>query len=103
MLSNAYFVAKIHSDTAENEPAKNLQNLQKIAKILIANFANFANRRSSATLAFGLAAAGKMRRSGGRPPRRAAGNAEERRYRRRARLLGIGLGLAKFMKIIKIL
>ena len=34
MLSNAYFLAKFRFDTAENEPAK---NLQKIAK-----FANFA-------------------------------------------------------------
>ena len=32
MLSNAYFLAKFRFDTAENEPAKNLQN-----------FANFAN------------------------------------------------------------
>ena len=35
MLSNAYFLAKFRSDTAENEPAKNLQNFQR--------FANFAN------------------------------------------------------------
>ena len=28
MLSNAYFLAKFRFDTAENEPAKNLQNLQ---------------------------------------------------------------------------
>ena len=32
MLSNAYFLAKFRFDTAENEPAKNLQN-----------FANFPN------------------------------------------------------------
>ena len=32
MLSKAYFLAKFRFDTAENEPAKNLQN--------IANFAN---------------------------------------------------------------
>ena len=35
MLSNAYFLAKFRFDTAENEPAKNLQNFAKIA-----NFAN---------------------------------------------------------------
>ena len=29
MLSNAYFLAKFRSNTAENEPAKNLQNLLK--------------------------------------------------------------------------
>ena len=32
MLSNAYFLAKFRFDTAENEPAKNLQ--------IVANFAN---------------------------------------------------------------
>ena len=40
MLSNAYFLAKFRFDTAENEPAK---NLQKIA--YFANFANFASRK----------------------------------------------------------
>ena len=35
MLSNAYFLAKIRFDTAENEPAENLQNF--------VNFPNFAN------------------------------------------------------------
>ena len=30
MLSNAYFVAKFLFDTAENEPAKNLQNFRKM-------------------------------------------------------------------------
>ena len=35
MLSNAYFLAKFGFDTAENEPAKNLQNCGK--------FANFAD------------------------------------------------------------
>ena len=38
MLSNAYFLAKFRFDTAENEPAKNLQSFAKFA-----NFANFAN------------------------------------------------------------
>ena len=32
MLSNAYFLAKFRFDTAENEPAKNLQILQNFAK-----------------------------------------------------------------------
>ena len=34
MLSNSYFLANFRFDTAENEPAKNLQNFAK--------FANFA-------------------------------------------------------------
>ena len=38
MLSNAYFLAKFRFDTAENEPAKNLQNFANFP-----NFANFAN------------------------------------------------------------
>ena len=32
MLSNAYFLAKFRFDTAENEPAENLQILQNFAK-----------------------------------------------------------------------
>ena len=36
MLSNAYFLAKFGFDTAENEPAKNLQNFSN-------NFPNFPN------------------------------------------------------------
>ena len=39
MLSNAYFLAKFRFDTAENEPAKNLQT--------IANFATFAQVRGA--------------------------------------------------------
>ena len=38
MLSNAYFLAKFRFDTAENEPAKNLQ--------IFANFPNFASPRA---------------------------------------------------------
>ena len=33
MLSNAYFLEKFRFDTAENEPAKNLQNFAKNAKL----------------------------------------------------------------------
>ena len=39
MLSNAYFLANFRFDTAENEPAKNLQNS--------ANFPNFANQAAA--------------------------------------------------------
>ena len=35
MLSNAYFLAKFRFDTAENEPAKNLQNFAKFQNLLI--------------------------------------------------------------------
>ena len=41
MLSNAYFLAKFRFDTAENEPAKNLQNF--------VNFPNFANPNPNGT------------------------------------------------------
>ena len=34
MLSNAYLVAKLRFDTAENEPAKILQNSVKFQQIL---------------------------------------------------------------------
>ena len=42
MLSNAYFLAKFRFDTAENEPAKNLQKF--------ANFPNFANPNGASEL-----------------------------------------------------
>ena len=35
MLSNAYFLAKFRFDTAENEPAKNLQKFAKIANFAL--------------------------------------------------------------------
>ena len=35
MLSNAYFLAKFRFDTAENEPAKNLQKKQQNLPILL--------------------------------------------------------------------
>ena len=46
MLSNAYFLAKFRFDTAENEPAKNLQNFANFP-----NFANLAEIRDAADLA----------------------------------------------------
>ena len=58
MLSNAYFLAKFCFDTAENEPAKNLQNFAN-------NFPNFANPNPNF-------ANPKVRR---RAPRRAAADA----------------------------
>ena len=43
MLSNAYFLAKFRLDTAENEPAKNLQILEKciFEKCIFENRGNF--------------------------------------------------------------
>ena len=43
MLSNAYFLAKFRFDTAENEPAKNLQNEKFVKNLNFAKFANSAN------------------------------------------------------------
>ena len=54
MLSNAYFLAKFRFDTAENEPAKNLQNFVR--------FANFADPNPLTLTAPATAAAA-------RPPR----------------------------------
>ena len=50
MLSNAYFLAKFRFDTAENEPAKNLQNFRKM------HFSKnaFSKCSSQATAAVGL-------------------------------------------------
>ena len=46
MLSNAYFLAKIRFNTAENKPAKNLQNF--------ANFPNFAYPNPYLPLPYGI-------------------------------------------------
>ena len=53
MLANAYFLAKFRFDTAENEPAKNLQKLPKNAKfylnlqilLILSNFAGLRRQR----------------------------------------------------------
>ena len=48
MLSNAYFLAKFRFDTAENEPAKNLQKFTKrFAKFGLGAAASPAAARSS--------------------------------------------------------
>ena len=38
MLSNAYFLAKFRFDTAENEPAKNLQYFAKFANLPVSGY-----------------------------------------------------------------
>ena len=46
MLSNAYFLAKFRFDTAENEPAKNLQNFRKMHFSKNAFFGNAAGAQA---------------------------------------------------------
>ena len=46
MLSNAYFIAKFRFDTAENEPAKNLQKIGKNAFFERAFFENAFSKNS---------------------------------------------------------
>ena len=70
MLSNAYFLAKFCFDTAENEPAKNLQNF--------ANFATFANPTTDAQVSQTLGAWGEehvQERGGPRRGRQRRGEA----------------------------
>ena len=68
MLSNAYFLARFRFDTAENEPAKNLQK--------IANFPNFADPAETAETPTRRAGGGRRRpcgtRAAGAAPRGAA-------------------------------
>ena len=66
MLSNAYFLAKFRFDTAENEPAKNLQNLADPA----AHCSDCSLRAADARVARPLAARGhEAERAGPRPAR----------------------------------
>ena len=74
MLSNAYFLAKFGFDTAENEPAKNVQqNLQKIQNLpilpilpILINFANFADLPGQRLEAGGLLGQPQVLHRGGR-------------------------------------
>ena len=85
MLSNAYFLAKFRFDTAENEPAKNLQN-----------FANFPNLASAGLVEVAVLGAVEERGGGRRaaaegqqveavPLRRAGAGARRRPLLRRHR------------------
>ena len=49
MLSNAYFLAKFRFDTAENEPAKNLQKFANFPHFF-SNFPNFRAARAARNL-----------------------------------------------------
>ena len=49
MLSNAYFLAKFRFDTAENDPAKNLQ--EQLQNLPIKHFDNFAKPSAAGTTA----------------------------------------------------
>ena len=74
MLSNAYFLAKLRIDTAENEPAKNLQNLQNVANFtnsLVADArveAPGRRREHRRLLAAALRELGLLRRGAGDEP-----------------------------------
>ena len=86
MLSNAYFLAKFRFDTAENEPAKNLQTL-KIFPILLTDMLTAMDLVMKLSGAHRRAARGPERRGAVRlaaePLRRSAG-----------RRLRAGLGLS---------
>ena len=63
MLSNAYFLAKIRFDTAENEPAEILQNLKTKKIIILLTLAAQARERGRVVRArngIGLAKLGKL-------------------------------------------
>ena len=63
MLSNAYFLAKFRFDTAENEPAKNLQNFCNFAKKRTAQ-APGPPRAEALRRAAGIPAAARIERAG---------------------------------------
>ena len=61
MLSNAYFLATFPSDTAENEPAKNLQNFAKNAFSKKAAFAGLPDALRHRALEDRLRLSGRRR------------------------------------------
>ena len=67
MLSNAYFLAKFRFDTAENEPAKNLQKFAKFCKLALAGSeAAFRGRHGGRLAAPGRVGLLPAPRGGGR-------------------------------------
>ena len=70
MLSNAYFLAKFRLDTAENEPAKNLQNFRKkhFSKMHFSKM-RFSKRGAAGGGGGGPRAGAGLRRVAARPPR----------------------------------
>ena len=53
MLSNAYFLAKFRFDTAENEPAKNLQNFRQM-HFRKMHFSSLEKKDTAPVYSFGL-------------------------------------------------
>ena len=69
MLSNAYFLAKFRFDTAENEPAKNLQKFAKFANFADPNPVTLRGGRGRRGAVLGLRGREPLRlRGGGRLP-----------------------------------
>ena len=118
MLSNAYFLAKFRVDTAENEPAKNLQNLQTFCSTTKSRQAprerDGPERRDRRPAEVSLAGSGRLRdRRGAAGPRldppgtrRVVANfwqnlARFRLYRRRS--LQENMRFAAFFKIYQII
>ena len=101
MLSNAYFLAKFRIDTAENDPAKNLQKFAKIYPAVSKPTQRPPGTGAPASAAPGAAPAPSRRRG----PARAApapGSAAPRPRKAPVKLRVRGLGLAKLAKLIKI-
>ena len=110
MLSNAYFLAKFRFDTAENEPAKNLQNFRKM---------HFSRRAVSLPPAGRSTPSRRPTRRRSRPPpaspgRAGSGDVRERRLAKfrqnvarfrlyRLRFLQENMHFAAFFKIYQIL
>ena len=69
MLSNAYFLAKIRFDTAENEPAKNLQNFGNLIIAIFTKFEAEAVRDEVPAAAEEVLHAGERFHSHARPSR----------------------------------
>ena len=123
MLSNAYFLAKFRFDTAENEPAKNLQNFAKFANFADPNpltLIRGARRDASGTVAGPRRSSAKRVRccglttSSARGERRRSGDVRERRLAKfrqnvarfrlyRLRFLQENMRFAAFFKIYQIL
>ena len=114
MLSNAYFLAKFRFDTAENEPAKNLQNFAKFANFADPNPLTLTPQKQPRWPAAALAPARQSRRAPSPQLRRRARRgsrasvdkiwANVARFRLyRHRFLQVSTRFAAFFKIYQII
>ena len=98
MLSSAYFLAKFRFDTAENEPAKNLQKIAKFANFALSRLGPLWRGRAAIRTARGRTAAASVDACGQPVAEEQSAGRQAARYAVRVEVeeLEVGPGLCLF-------